>query len=61
MIVKDHPDCPPGKPWALTTKDGSRVLGCHETKSDAERQERAVEANKHQANSASATESGDSA
>lgn len=41
MIVEE------GGKWLLKTKDGSRVLGTHATKAEAEAQERAVEASKH--------------
>jgi hypothetical protein len=33
--------------WCLLTKDGARVLGCHDTKDEAEAQERAIEARKN--------------
>jgi hypothetical protein len=33
--------------WCLLTKDGSRVLGCHDTREEAEAQERAIEARKN--------------
>jgi hypothetical protein len=33
--------------WCLYTKDGSKKLGCHDTKADAEAQERAIESNKN--------------
>jgi hypothetical protein len=36
-----------GSKWILYTKDRSRVLGRHDTKAAALRQERAVEAHKH--------------
>jgi hypothetical protein len=36
-----------GRKWVLYSKDRSRVLGRHDTKSDAQRQERAVQAHKH--------------
>jgi len=32
-----------GSKWVVTTEDGKRVLGTHDTKSDAEAQLRAVE------------------
>ena len=35
-----------GSKWILYTKDGSRVLGRHRTKAEAEAQERAVRARK---------------
>lgn len=35
--------------WKLYTSDGSRVLGTHETKEDAEAQERAVQRSTHTA------------
>ena len=34
--------------WVLRTKDGAKVLGTHNTKEEAETQEAAIEANKHQ-------------
>jgi hypothetical protein len=33
-----------GEKWILYTKDGARVLGRHETKHEAEAQERAIKA-----------------
>ena len=33
--------------WVLRTKDGSRVLGTHDTQAKAMAQERAIEAAKH--------------
>lgn len=36
-----------GSKWVLLTHDGSRVLGTHDTKKEAEAQERAVNASKH--------------
>ena len=41
MIRREH-----GK-WILRTRDGSRVLGRHETKAGAQAQERAIEAREH--------------
>jgi hypothetical protein len=35
-----------GDQWCLLTSDGSRVLGCHDTREEAEAQERAVQARK---------------
>ena len=35
--------------WVLYTKDGSKVLGAHDTEAEAEAQERAIEASKHRA------------
>ena len=45
-------DIDPKKPkseqvYCLYTKDGSRLLGRHKTKSDAEAQERAIQVSKH--------------
>jgi len=31
-----------GEKWCLYTKDGSKELGCHDTKGEAEAQERAI-------------------
>ena len=36
-----------GSKWVLLTKDRSRVLGTHDSKADAEAQERAIEASKY--------------
>lgn len=36
-----------GNKYILYTKDGSRKLGEHATRKEAEAQERAIEANKH--------------
>ena len=36
-----------GSKWVVLTHDGSRVLGRHKTRSEAEAQLRAVEARKH--------------
>jgi hypothetical protein len=46
MIVKR------GKKWLVVSHDGSKVLGEHETRDAAERQLRAVEANKRNPNAA---------
>ena len=32
-----------GDQWVLYTKDGKRVLGRHDTKADAEKQERTIQ------------------
>jgi len=40
-------DSQEGKSWCLYTHDGSRLLGRHKTKSDAEAQERAIQVSKH--------------
>jgi HK97 family phage prohead protease len=44
VIVQDHPDCPGG--WALVSQSTGKLLGCHETKEQAEAQEAAIQANK---------------
>lgn len=36
-----------GTQWCLLTSDGSKVLGCHDTKDGAEAQERAIQARTH--------------
>jgi hypothetical protein len=36
-----------GSEWVLYNKAGDKVLGRHETKRDAEAQERAIQAHKH--------------
>lgn len=36
-----------GKKWVLFTKDGSRRLGTHDSKVDAQAQEAAIEISKH--------------
>ncbi len=36
-----------GNKWVLLSKDRSKVLGTHDTKKDAEAQERAIKASKH--------------
>lgn len=36
-----------GSKWVLYTKDRKRVLGRHDTKAGAERQERAIQARRH--------------
>ncbi len=36
-----------GKKWVLYTRDGSKVLGKHDTRREALAQERAIEINKH--------------
>lgn len=36
-----------GSKWVLYSKDRKKVLGRHETKEKAKRQERAVQAHKH--------------
>ena len=36
-----------GDKWVLISKDGGKVLGTHETKEDAEKQERAIQAQKN--------------
>lgn len=42
--------CPAGKPWGVVKSTGDRkLLGCHETKAEAESQRRAVEANENDA------------
>ena len=40
-------DREPGKPWCLYSKNKSKLLGRHKTKSDAETQERAIQVSKH--------------
>ena len=42
MVIKQE-----GSKWVLYTRDGSGVLGRHDTKGAAERQERAIEMHKH--------------
>lgn len=36
-----------GNKWVVTDKSGTKVLGTHSTKAGANRQLRAIEANKH--------------
>jgi hypothetical protein len=46
MIVHE-PDEDPEKPWALYTRDGSRLLGRHKTRQGAVDQEAAIRAAQH--------------
>lgn len=43
-IVQGHASCPASKPWALVAKSTGRVLGCHESRAGAVRQEQAIKA-----------------
>lgn len=38
-----------GNKWQLRSKDGKKLLGVHDTRKSAEKQERAVQANKRRA------------
>lgn len=40
-VVSDHPDC--AEPWAVTKDDDGALMGCHETREDAEAQIAAIE------------------
>lgn len=31
----NHPDCPDGKRWAVVKDDDGSVVGCHESKAEA--------------------------
>jgi hypothetical protein len=46
MIVHE-PDEDPRRPWALYTRDGSRLLGRHKTRQGAVDQENAIRAAQH--------------
>lgn len=39
-IVKNHPECKSG--FAVISRDSGRILGCHETRESAIKQQRAV-------------------
>lgn len=43
--VRKTDKCPSSKPWGVVNKDSGKVHGCHDTKSKAERQRRAILAN----------------
>lgn len=45
-VIRRRPDlCSESKPWALLTQGGDRVLGCHSSRAEAERQELAIRLN----------------
>lgn len=46
-IVRRGQGCPSSKPYALVSKSNGRVLGCHESKESALRQEAAIKAAQH--------------
>jgi hypothetical protein len=45
-VEKGH-GCPASKPWAVVKKSNNEKIACHETKSGAEAQIRAIEASEH--------------
>ncbi len=44
-VVKDEEACSVSKPWAVKKKSDGKVMGCHETKKDAQDQQAAIYAN----------------
>lgn len=41
-VVQDHADCAADMPWGVTKDDTGELMGCHETRSQAEEQQRAL-------------------
>lgn len=48
-IVRDHAECPEGRPFAVVKDDDGSVAGCHDTEGDAEAQLAALYANESEA------------
>lgn len=46
--VRETNECPASKKWGLFKKSNNELLGCHETKEDAERHRRAIEKHTHE-------------
>lgn len=44
-VRKDTGRCPKSKPWAVISEGSGETKGCHKTKSKAEDQRKAIEAN----------------
>lgn len=44
-VVRDHSECPAGKPWAVVKNATGRVEGCHATEGEADDHMRALYAN----------------
>ncbi len=42
VVEKDEAACSVSKPWAVKKKNGGKVMGCHETKEEAKKQQSAL-------------------